>query len=222
MPRTARIVNPGYPHHITQRGNNKQAIFKCNYDRQLYLNLLKKYSCQCGCKVHSYCLMSNHLHLLLVPDQNASLARTMQKINTSYAQYINKKYDRTGTLWEGRFFSTVVDKEAYLWTACRYVEQNPLRAGIVDEAIKYKWSSARISSDLIKSNFVEPVWEKYLNKNEYIRLLAENIKEKEVKKIRESTSKGIPFGSKKFLRKIIKKCKKRKIPEKKVSAEREI
>ena len=215
MSRTARIVNPGYPHHITQRGNNKQSIFRGNHDRQFYLYLLKKYSCQCGCKVHSYCLMPNHIHLLLVPNQNTSLAKTMQKINISYTQYINKKYNRTGSLWEGRFFSAIIDKESYLWTACRYIEQNPLRAGITNQATKYKWSSAKINAGLIKSDFVEPVWEKYLNKNEYMRLLAENIEEKEIKKIRKSTLKGIPLGSKKFLNKIINQFKKRKISEKK-------
>ena len=213
MSRIARVVNPGYPHHITQRGNNKQPIFRNSRDRKFYLYLLKKYSCQCGCKVHAYCLMPNHIHLLLVPNQNFSLAKTMQKISLSYTQHINKKYNRTGRLWECRFFSALIDKELYLWSVCRYIEQNPLRAGIATEATKYKWSSAKINAGLIKSDFVEPVWKEYLNKNEYQRVLAEGLEEKEIKKIRESTSKGIPLGSRKFLNKMIDQFGKGIIPK---------
>lgn len=203
MSRIARVVNPGYPHHITQRGNNKQSIFRDSREKKFYLYLLKKYSYQCSCKVHAYCLMPNHIHLLLVPKESDSLAKTMQKINLVYTQYINKKYNRTGRLWECRFFSALIDQESYLWSVCRYIEQNPLRAGITTEATKYKWSSARINADLVKSDFVEPIWKEYLNKNEYQRLLTEAIKETEIKKIRKYTSKGIPLGSRKFLDRMI-------------------
>lgn len=225
MSRIARIVNPGYPHHIVHRGNNKQLIFKDSRDKKIYLLLLKKYSCQCNCKVHTYCLMPNHTHLLLVPDQNTSLAKAMQKISLSYTRYINKKYKRTGRLWECRFFSALIDKESYLWSVCRYIEQNPLRVGMVAEATEYKWSSAKINSGLEEPGFVEPVWKEYLNKNEYTRFLTEGIKKREIKKIRESISRGIPLGSRKFLNKMITQFGKEvifKIPAKKVSSVEQI
>ncbi len=199
MSRIARIVYPGYPHHIVQRGNNKQPILGDNRDKYFYLGLLKKYAHQDGCKVHAYCLMSNHTHLLLVPNEKDSLAKAMQKLSMCYTQHINRKYNRSGRLWEGRFFSALIDKESYLWTVCRYIEQNPLRAGISEKAIDYIWSSARINSGLMKSDFLEPIWETYLDKNEYRRLLAEGIEEAEIKKVRRYTSKGVPLGSKEFL-----------------------
>ncbi len=190
MSRIARLVNPGYPHHVTMRGNNRQPTFKDSRDRKFYLYLLKRYSCQCGCKIHAYCLMLNHVHLLLVPSRKTSLAKIMQKINLSYTQYINKKYKRTGRLWECRFFSAIIDRELYLWTVCRYIEQNPLRAGIAIKATGYKWSSAKINAGLIKPGFVEPVWKKYLDKNEYQRLLAKRIEKEEIRKIGKFTLKG--------------------------------
>ncbi|MFH1519641.1 MAG: transposase [Candidatus Omnitrophota bacterium] len=203
MSRIARIVYPAYPHHIVQRGNNKQPIFGDDQDKHFYFGLLKKYARQGGCKVHAYCLMTNHTHLLLVPNEKNSLAITMQKLSMSYTQHINRKYDRSGRLWEGRFFSALIDKESYLWTVCRYIEQNPLRARISEKATDYMWSSARINSGLIKSDFLEPIWETYLDKNEYQRLLAEGIEEAEIKKVRKSTSKGIPLGSQEFFDRMV-------------------
>ena len=212
MSRIARIVYPGYPHHITQRGNNKQPIFGDSKDRRFYLGLLKKYICECGCKIHSYCLMTNHTHLLLVPAQENSLAKTMQKLSLSYTQYRNRKYNRTGRLWESRFFLSVIDKEAYLWSVCRYIEQNPLRAGISDKIIEYIWSSAKINCGLSKSDFLEPIWKEYLDKNEYQRFLTDSPKETEIKEIRESSAKGVPLGSRKFIDEMVNKFGKVVIP----------
>ena len=114
MPRTARIVGVGYPHHIIQRGNNKQAIFFNDKDRKIYLYLLEKYSNECGCDIFAYCLMDNHVHLLAVPDTELALAKAMQKISLTYTQFINRKYNRTGRLWECRYYSSLVDEDAYL------------------------------------------------------------------------------------------------------------
>ena len=110
MPRIARIVASGYPHHIIQRGNNRGRVFFDEKDRQLYLKLLKKYTDESGCIVNAYCLMDNHIHLLLVPLHDDSLSKTMQKLGLRYTQYVNSKYKRTGRLWECRFHSCVVDK----------------------------------------------------------------------------------------------------------------
>src|SRR3989338_11686878 len=112
MPRLARIVGVYYPHHIIQRGNNRQTVFFKDEDRSFYIEQLKKYSSECGCKIKAYCLMSSHIHILAIPAKEDSLAKTMQKLSLRYTQYINKKYKRTGRLWECRFHSAVVDEEA--------------------------------------------------------------------------------------------------------------
>ena len=213
MSRIARIIYPGYPHHIVQRGNNKQCVFRDSQDKQFYLSLLKKYSFQCGCKTHAYCLMPNHIHLLLVPTQEISLAKTMQKLSLTYTQYINKKYNRSGRLWESRYYSSLIDKESYLWSVCIYIEQNPLRAGITNDATKYMWSSAKINCGLIQSNFVEPIWKEYLDKNDYQRLLSECLQKTKTKKIRVTLSKSIPLGSEEFLYKMVDKFGEAIIPK---------
>jgi len=206
MPRIARIVAIDYPHHIIQRGNNRQPVFFDTTDRELYLGLLRKYAKGSGCKIKAYCLMDNHIHLLLVPQHTNSLAKTMQKLSLSYTQYINKKYERTGRLWECRFFSSLVDVDTYLWSVCRYIERNPVRARLVDGPIKYKWSSAKFNTSLgHKDNFIEPIWNDYLNREDYVEFLNRPETESEISRIRQSTLKGIPIGREEFIREITRK-----------------
>ncbi len=201
MPRTARIVIDGYPHHIVQRGNNKQMIFFDEEDRELYLRLLKKYTKECLCHVHSYCLMDNHAHLLLTPQNKTSLHKSMQKLSLVFTQYVNKKYKRTGRLWECRFHSSLVNKDKYLWTVCRYIERNPVRAKIAIDPTKYKWSSAKFHILTVrKDNFVEPIWHYSFEREEYLKFLLQPDNEVEIEKIRKSTFKGLPFGGDEFLK----------------------
>ena len=127
-----------------------------------------------------FCLFNN-LAIAARYSQKISLAKMMQKLSLSYTQYINKKYKRSGRLWESRFFSSLVDRESYLWSVCRYIEQNPLRAGLANKVTEYIWSSAKINCDLMKSDFVEPIWKEYLDRNEYYRLLSEHLKEPKIK-----------------------------------------
>lgn len=202
MPRIARIVYAGYPHHIVQRGNNKQRIFLENQDREVYLDLLKKFSIECGCKIHAYCLMANHVHILSVPQEEFSLAKTMQKISLTFTQYVNRKYKRTGRLWECRFHSSVIDKDAYLMSVCRYIERNPVRAKIVKTPVEYKWSSARVNTLNEESSLVEPIWKSYINRESYCKFLNETEREDEVELVRKSTFNGKPLGTKEFLNKI--------------------
>ena len=145
MPRIARLVGAGYPHHIIQRGNNRQPIFFDDKDKLRYLHLLEKYSSECGCDIFAYCLMNNHVHILSVPDDNSALAKTMQKLSLTYTQFVNQKYNRTGRLWECRYYSALVDEERYLISVVRYIEQNPVRAKIVSQATEYPWSSAQLN-----------------------------------------------------------------------------
>ncbi|MEK6564481.1 MAG: transposase [Candidatus Omnitrophota bacterium] len=201
MPRIARVVAADYPHHIIQRGNNRQLVFFDDADRQLYLKLLRKYSLECGCRVKAYCLMDNHVHLLLVPLEGVALAKTMQKLSLTFTQHINKKYKRTGRLWECRFHSCLVDKDVYLWAVCKYIERNPVRAGIVVYPQEYSWSSARISTALnCQNNWVEPVWKDYLgSREEYAKFLNQAELEKELEEMQKAVFSGKPIGTEQFL-----------------------
>lgn len=202
MPRIARIVGEGYPHHIIQRGNNKEPIFFDDKDRAKYLYLLEKYSGECRCSIFSYCLMNNHVHILSVPDTELALSKMMQKLSLTYTQFINQRYNRTGRLWECRYYSALVDEERYLMAVVRYIEQNPVRAKIVSKVIEYPWSSAHLTI-YGKKSFVKSIYERYgINKEEYARLLARNLDETEVGIIRKSTLIGKPIGSESFLERI--------------------
>lgn len=143
MPRIARAVAVGFPHHVIQRGNNREKIFFAEATRKKYLNWLKEYADLWGVKILAYCLMTNHMHLMVKPDKMESLAKMMQGLNVSYTRYINKRYKRTGRLLEGRYHSCIIDEEPYLWAVARYIEQNPLRAGMVKSPEEYPYSSAR-------------------------------------------------------------------------------
>ena len=123
MPRISRAVAKGYPHHIIQRGNNRESVFFDDEDRKQYLSLLKKYSEKWSAPVLAYCLMSNHVHLMVRPLSDDSLYKMMQGLTLCYTQYVNRKYQRTGRLWESRYHSCIVDKEQYLWAVARYIEQ---------------------------------------------------------------------------------------------------
>lgn len=143
MPRTARIVLPGFPHHITQRGNNQQDVFFVDADRAEYLRLLNKHSLQYSFEVLGYCLMSNHVHIIGTPQTEQSLAQAIGRTNLIYTQYLNRLHNRTGHLWQNRFFSCALD-ERYFWTALRYVECNPVRAKLSRFPWSYPWSSASV------------------------------------------------------------------------------
>ena len=141
MPRTARTVFAGIPHHVTQRGNRKENVFFDNLDRLHYLTWLAEYCLRNQVEVLAYCLMTNHVHLVMVPATPEGLHLALKPLHMRYAQYMNKKKDWNGHLWQGRYFSSPLDDE-YTWSAIRYVEQNPVRAGMVDRAENYQWSSA--------------------------------------------------------------------------------
>ena len=204
MPRVARIILPGYPHHVVQRGNNKQYVFFSDEDRERYIDLLRKYSSQFNCIINAYCLMNNHVHTLLVPGNTKALSKTMHRLGLTYAQYINRKYNRTGRLWETRFHSSLVDRDAYLWIVCRYIERNPVRAGIVLYPKDYKWSSVRCSISERDRSFVKSPWQDPEDKEEYIKFLntPENIEEVEM--IERANKNSSPIISENFFRSVAK------------------
>lgn len=143
MPRPRRADVPGFPQHLTHRGNDRQDVFFSDEDRLAYLGLLCLHAREQQCRVHAYVLMGNHVHLLVTPDLPGGLSRMMQAVNRSYVRRINRARGRTGTLWEGRFHSTLIDTDRYLLACQRYIELNPVRAGIVAHPGDYRWSSYR-------------------------------------------------------------------------------
>ena len=141
MPRPPRLELPGVPLHVIQRGVNRSACFFGDADRRFYLKCLERAAASRGCGVHAYVLMTNHVHLLVTPAEAGAVGAMMQDIGRRYVRVINTIHGRTGSLWEGRFKSSLVDSETYLLTCHRYIECNPVRAGMVTQPAAYSWSS---------------------------------------------------------------------------------
>lgn len=141
MARLPRLTIPGYPHHIIQRGNNRQPIFVDVADREHMLALLAEYAQQFKVAIHAYVLMDNHLHLLATPETAEGLPSLMQAVGRRYVRHFNDRHGRTGTLWEGRYRSTVIETERYLLACMVYIDLNPVRAGLVAQANDFPWSS---------------------------------------------------------------------------------
>jgi len=146
MPRRARMYIPDLPYHIVQRGNNREACFIEPENYQFYIELWKTLSKRYGVAVHAYCLMTNHIHFLVTPETAEAVSTTMKVVGSRYAQYINLKYKRTGTLWEGRHRSSLIQTDKYLLTCYRYIELNPVRAELVKRPEEYKWSSYGVNA----------------------------------------------------------------------------
>ena len=143
MPRRPRISLPGVPLHLIQRGNNRQACFFDDQDYLIYLDWLEEYAEVSRCTIHAYVLMTNHVHLPLTPDAGQSAGNLMKRLGQRYVQYINRTYRRSGTLWEGWFRSCMTQEEDFVLGCYRYIELNPVRAGIVEHPAEYRWSSYR-------------------------------------------------------------------------------
>lgn len=156
MPRSRRLDPTGVPQHVLQRGNNRAACFFGDVDRRFYLNCLSESAALRGCSIHAYVLMSNHVHLLVTPQKPRAIGAMMQDIGRKYVRILNALHGRTGTLWEGRFKSSLIDSERYLLACHRYIEQNPVRAGMVSSAAEFPWSSHRHYLGNDKSGFLAP------------------------------------------------------------------
>ena len=146
MPRRARMYLPGHPYHIVQRGNNREACFVEPENYRYYLELWKENARRYGVAVHAYCLMTNHIHFLVTPEDAESISRATSVIGSRYAWYFNRSYKRTGTVWEGRHRSSLVQTDRYFLTCCRYIEMNPVVAGMVHKPEEYCWSSYRANA----------------------------------------------------------------------------
>lgn len=156
MPRRARIALPNVPIHLIQRGNNRQPCFFADEDYRRYLDWLAECASKTGCQIHAYVLMTNHVHLLLSSDRADAGGALMKLLGQRYVQYVNRAYQRSGTLWEGRFRSCPVQEESYLLGCQRYIELNPVRASMVTHPADYRWSSYRANAQGEADPLVQP------------------------------------------------------------------
>ena len=207
MPRIARVIATGYPHHITQRGNYRQRIFSEDTDYKKYLSILKEETKKYSLIILAYCFMPNHVHFIGVPEKEDSMAKVFKYAHMKYSQYYNKKTHGAGHLFQGRFFSSVMD-EMHTLACARYIERNPVRAKMVKKPYDYDWSSAKAHcrveqlDTLQVSKLFSYVEEKQKTWKEFIEI-PDNYDE--VKEIREHTRKGRPIGTNSFVGKLEKK-----------------
>ena len=211
MPRIARIIAPGYHYHITQRGNCKQKVFNEKSDYAIYMRLLAKYSAEYRLSILAYCLMPNHIHIIATPQEHNSMAKTFHVTHMKYAQYFNKKYTLSGHLWQGRFYSCLLDENHFL-AAIRYVENNPVRAKLSSDAIIWLWSSA--FAHCYRKDEILSLGEihQYLDVNDWKQYLAEPENQTDIKLIREHTLTGRPLGSVAFVQKLEALCNRQLCP----------
>jgi len=205
MPRPARLNLPNIPQHITQRGNNRQTCFFSDEDYRLYLKLLAAGCYRHQCDLHAYILMTNHAHLLMTPTTPEGVSLVMRDLGRDYVRIINKTYRRSGTLWEGRFKSSLVDKEYYCLACYRYIELNPVRAGMVQHPGDYPWSSFRRNALGGPDPLITP-HESWMHLGEnasdrrraYLALFGNVPETHEIDDIRYGIRKGLPTGSERF------------------------
>lgn len=205
MPRRARPVLANVPLHIIQRGNNRQPCFFTDADYLVYLDMLRIAATAAGCQVHAYVLMTNHVHLLASPDQAHSAAAMMKGLGERYVRYVNRRYSRSGTLWEGRFRSSLVEHARYLLVCQRYIELNPVRAQIVPHPSHYQWSSYRANahgaaSDLISPHLIytELARDQLCRERAYRGLFREALPTRLINQVRRATNGNFALGNKQF------------------------
>ena len=204
MPRIARPVFAGIPHHITQRGNRRENVFFSDGDRATYLGWLAHYCDKFSVQMLAYCLMTNHVHLVAIPASENSLEKVLRPLHTRYAQRVNRARNWNGHLWQGRFFSSALD-ERYLWAAIRYVERNPVRAGMVARAEDYQWSSARahckMTDDYVLTK--DPDWQRQIEAiGDWSGWLAEADRQLDLGTLRRHVERGLPCGTAEFVQRL--------------------
>jgi len=194
-------VAVGVPHHVTQRGNNRQQSFFSNLDRRLYMTLLRDQAERHGLSVLGWCLMPNHVHIVGIPEHEQSLARALGRAHYEYTIYLNRKRMRSGHLWQNRFFSTPLDRD-HLHTALRYVDLNPVRGGLVTRAVEYPWSSAEahVSGRDEWGVLDRKDWRRISTRGDWQDALREGRMEAgEMTRLQRATQTGRPLGSDRFV-----------------------
>jgi len=212
MPRIARVVVPGLPHHVTQRGHRGEQVFFTVTDRESYLAWLAQYATAHGLRVEAWCLMTNHVHLVVVPEHEDSLAATLKPLHLRYAQHVQRTQSVTGRIWHDRFFSCPLD-ESHYWAAVRYVERNPVRAGLVAEAESYPWSSAAGHCGLRPDPLVKSQAERTDVIGDWSAWLRTGLDDDQMATLRLSTRTGRPAGKAAFVADLEERLGRRLAPQ---------
>jgi putative transposase len=209
MPRMARVVLPHYPHHVVQRGHNRQVIFAERQDYQRYLDTLREFKAKYGVAVYAFCLMTNHIHLLLSPRESTGIGKLMKRLAGRQTRHRNRLEGRSGTLWEGRYKSSLVARDDYLLACCRYIELNPVRARIVAEPQDYVWSSCRYRFGTDAADWLDrdPGYlslggDEAERRRHYREFLLAAIPDGEWKLIREAVQRGQLTGADRFTQEV--------------------
>lgn len=219
MARLPRLVLPGQAHHLMLRGNNRQPIVHEDADRRHFLDLLRDCARTHRVAVHAYVLMDNHLHVLATPEDEPGLGKLVQSLGRRYVAWFNHKYGRSGTLWEGRYRATVIDSERYFLACMRYIELNPVRAGLCSSPEEFAWSSCashlgRRSDSLLSEHLL--YWTlgntPFEREAAYRDLLSEGCADAERQRFTDATLKGWPLGSEGFLRALADQTQRRLEP----------
>lgn len=217
MPRKARVLVPDCPHHIVQRGHNRQVVFLADEDYQFYLDNLKEWKARLGIQVYAWCLMTNHIHLVLQPGENArAISELMKRLAGRQAAFVNKQERRSGSLWEGRYKASPIQRDAYLLACCRYVEMNPVRASMVDGPRQYLWSSYRERMGLVNRGILDAA-PSYIGLAEddkcrrarYQAYLKQGASDQEIRMLRSALSRNQLTGNSRFIDEIERRIGKR-------------
>ena len=206
MPRQSRLALPGVALHVIQRGNNRGACFHVRSDYLLYLLHLHELAKKFACAIHAYCLMPNHVHLLLTPSSGDGCMSLMRELGQRYVQYFNRRHGRTGTLWEGRYRASLVESARYVVGCYRYIELNPVRGGLAERPEQYEWSSHRGNTGLHSDSLLSPHAEFLAigSRENYLGLFEQAFDVALLREIRESTNAGYPLGSSGFKAEVVK------------------
>lgn len=209
MPRRPRLTLPNVPLHLIQRGNNRQVCFVAAEDYRFYLDWLADYSGKTGCRIHAYVLMTNHVHLLVSAKRGGAVGEMMKALGQRYVQYFNRTYQRSGTLWEGRYRSCLTQAEEYLLACQRYIELNPVRAGMVEHPAEYRWSSYRTNAQGEADSLIQPheVYEAMGSDSSsrqavYRELFRHELEPRLVDEIRRATNGNYTLGDTRFTEQI--------------------
>jgi putative transposase len=197
----ARVVCPGFPHHITQRGVRRFATFLDEADHARYLELLGNYSLQFRLRLLAYCVMTNHIHVVATPERPDSISNVFRDCHGTYAGEFNKKYGKSGHVWQARPYSRVLD-ESHTWAAIRYVERNPIRAGMVARAEDYRWSSARAHCGLTTDSLLTPLPAEAPQMEDWSDWLADSGDVTSEQRLRSRTYTGRPCGTDDFVTRV--------------------
>jgi putative transposase len=221
MARQPRLTVAGYPHHVIQRGNDRQAIVRDDADRERLWALLVEQAAIFKVAIHAYVVMDNHLHLLATPQTDEGLPKLMQAVGRSYVRYFNLRHQRTGTLWEGRYRSNLIESERYLLACMVYIDLNPVRAGMVQEPADYKWSSHRHCIGQLSDKLVTPhalFWglgnTPFAREAAYLSLVQVGLAAAEKEQLTRSALSGWALGSARFVAELTELTPRRLLPGK--------